>query len=92
MGRAATWTMLAFVSWFVLNQTILGFVQQQPDVLPRTLLIIQGILGLGLGALAGVLALIAIVRRHDRSVLVFVAALPLAFVVFFLAGELLVPH
>jgi hypothetical protein len=52
--------------------------------------------GAGLGFLAGiaggVLALLAIVRRHERAVLVFVAVLPLLLVVAFVLAELLVGH
>lgn len=92
LGRVACWIGLAFVVWFALNQTIMGFRQQAPDLLPRALLIAQGLVGLGMGALAGIVALVAVLRAHERSPIVFVAMLPLLFVVFFLAGELLFPH
>lgn len=92
LGRAACWIAVAFFAWFALNQIAMGVRQQAPDVVPRALLIAQGLIGLGTGALAGMVALVAIVRAHERSPIVFVATLPLLFVAVFLAGELLFPH
>ncbi|MBK5266039.1 MAG: hypothetical protein JJE47_01260 [Acidimicrobiia bacterium] len=48
--------------------------------------------GLAAGFAGGVAALVALVRRHDRAVLVYVAVLPLVAVVVFLAAELLIGH
>lgn len=91
-GRASGWLALAFVGWFVVNQTLMGLGTQQPDALPRAFLIAQGLVGLATGALTGVVAIVAIVRFRERSPLVFVATLPLLLVLFLVAGELLVPH
>ena len=44
------------------------------------------------GIIAGVMALFAISRRQERSYLVFLAILPLVWVLLFLAAELLIPH
>jgi hypothetical protein len=44
------------------------------------------------GFAGGVLALIAVIRQHERSWLVFFSILPLFWVLVFILGELLVPH
>ena len=44
------------------------------------------------GLAPGVIGLIAVFRRHERSWMVWLTILPGAFVVFFLLGEFLVPH
>ncbi|HSP72111.1 MAG TPA: hypothetical protein VLN26_07080 [Gaiellaceae bacterium] len=44
------------------------------------------------GLAGGVLALVAILRRGERALTVFAAVLPLAFVVLFVAAELLIGH
>ena len=44
------------------------------------------------GFAGGVLALIAVIRQHERSWLVFFSILPLFWVLAFILGELLVPH
>lgn len=44
------------------------------------------------GLAGGVVALVAILRRGERALTVFAAVLPLAFVVLFVAAELLIGH
>lgn len=44
------------------------------------------------GLAGGVIGLTAIIRQHERSLLVWLTILPLAFVIFFLVGEFLFPH
>jgi len=44
------------------------------------------------GLAAGIVGLIAIIKQQERSWLVWIAILPLLFVVFLLLGEFLVPH
>lgn len=51
-----------------------------------------GAAGLISGMLAGIFAIIAIARFHERSWLVYLAILPLLGVFVFFAGELLIPH
>jgi len=50
------------------------------------------ILGFICGLVGGVLALIAVIRQHERSWLVFLSILPLFWVLFFILGEILIPH
>lgn len=51
-----------------------------------------GGLGLGSGLVAGVVALVAIVRDRERALSVFIAILPLIAVVVFVLAELPVGH
>ena len=44
------------------------------------------------GIVGGVVALVAIFRRHERAVTVFLAVLPLVFAVAFVLAELLIGH
>ena len=48
--------------------------------------------GLAAGAAGGIVALVAVTRRGERSAAACAAILPLVFVVLFLAAELLVGH
>ena len=50
------------------------------------------ILGFICGLVGGVLALIAVIRQHERSWLVLLSILPLFWVLFFILGEILIPH
>jgi hypothetical protein len=59
----------------------------QHNVLP-----FYGIFMLLCGLAASVIGLVAIIRRHERSWLVWLALLPGASVLFLLLGEFLVPH
>jgi hypothetical protein len=51
-----------------------------------------GILMILCGLAAGIVGLIALIRQHERSWLVWLTILPGAFVLFLLLGEFLVPH
>jgi hypothetical protein len=44
------------------------------------------------GLAGGVMALIALIRQHERSWLVFLCLLPMLNVFVFILGELLIPH
>mgnify|MGYP006287633171 CR=1 len=44
------------------------------------------------GFVGGVLAIIAVVNRKERNWLVYLAMLPLLGVLFFIVGELAIPH
>ena len=57
-----------------------------------TFLIFYGIFMLLCGLAAGILGLIAIIRRAERSCFVWLTILPLLLVLFFLLGELLGQH
>ena len=50
------------------------------------------LLGFICGLVGGVLALIAVIRQHELSWLVFLSILPMLSVLFFFLGEILIPH
>jgi hypothetical protein len=90
--------MVTFAGLFVLNQlsvavqndlrdTAIGQIATQ---MPVGLWMLIGFAMLGVGVAASVSALIAIVRHHERSWVLWLALLPGAFVVFLLVGEFLI--
>jgi hypothetical protein len=91
LGWVAGSLLIAFVIMFFIN----SFVFMPPStnaLFPRTFLIFYGIFMMLCGFSAGVLGLIALIKNHERSWIVWLAVLPGAFVLFLLLGELLVPH
>ena len=95
LGRVACWLALAFVVLWFANSALAAIVGTRvvaPEGALRVGLILFGIGVLSLGAVAGILGAVAIVRRRERAILVYLTLVPLAFVVLFLAGELLFPH
>ena len=57
----------------------------------QSILPFYGIAMLLCGLAAGIVGLVAITRQHERSWLVWLTVLPLAWVVFMLVGELVLP-
>ena len=82
----------------VLPQTVLGWravglaVAAIILVLAWTIVPLGAAFGFACGLAGGVAALIAIVRLEERALTVFLAVLPLAFVVAFVVAELVFPH
>lgn len=93
-GRVACRLALAFVAWLVLNQAlVVAFLgERSVEGASRVGLILLSWAGLGTGLAAGVVALLAMVRRRERGALVFAAMLPALAVLALLVGELLAPH
>jgi hypothetical protein len=90
-GRWSVWLMVAFVVMFIINATV--FMPSTVEIpLRTTILPFYGIAMLACGLAAGVVSLIAIIREHESSWLVWLPLLAGMFVLFFVAGELLVPH
>jgi hypothetical protein len=90
--------MVVFVGLFVLNQlsvvlqndlrdTAIGQIATQ---MPLALLIGIGLGMVGVGLAASISALIAVIRHHERSWVLWLALLPGLFVVFLLVGEFLI--
>ena len=50
------------------------------------------LLGFACGLAAGIVALIALIRQHERSWLVYLCILPMLGVFVFFLGEFLIPH
>jgi hypothetical protein len=94
LGWWAVGLLAVFVVLFIINSAVfIPTSQDAPDTWWRqNLLPFYGILMLLCGLGAGVVGLIALIRKREHSWLVWLAILPGAFVLFLLLGEFLVPH
>jgi len=91
LGWCAVGLAMAFVVMNIINSTV--FMRLSEDVLWRqTVLPFFGIFMMLCGLAAGVVGLIAIIRKHERSWLVWLTILPGAFTLLFVLGEFLMPH
>ena len=81
----------AYVGMNVINTAVF-----MPGLAPagwqQIILPIYGISMMLCGMAAGIVGLIALIRGHERSWMVWFAVLPGAFALFFVLGEFLVPH
>ncbi len=89
-GRWAVGLMAVFVVMFIINAAVFMQLSSsswwQQNILP-----FYGILMLLCGLSAGITGLAALVRKHERSWMVWITVLPLVFVIFLLLGEFLGP-
>lgn len=94
LGWWAATLLALFVLMFIINAAaFVPLYQEIPNTWWRqALLPLYGILMLLCGLIAGVIGVISIARKHERSWLVWLSILPGAFVIFFVLGEFLVPH
>ena len=98
LGRPSTrlgwWSVglaVTFVILFIINSTV--FMPSSVDApLRQVVLPFYGMAMLSCGLAAGIVGLIAVIRRHERSWLVWLTILPGLMVLFFVLGEFLVPH
>lgn len=91
LGWWAVGLMAAFGIMFIINSGV--FMQiSAPEWMNRTLLPAYGILMTLCGLASGVTAMIALIRKRERSWLVWLALQPGAMMVFLLLGEFLIPH
>lgn len=84
LGWWAVWLMIIYFGAYVMTGVGVGLRLNLPPV--------SGMLMLLVGFAASVLALIALIRNHDRAWLVWLALLPGVLGLIMLIGELLVPH
>ena len=95
-GRWSMWFAFTFLVMYGINSLVflpLSFVSDPTvNAFRMSVLPFWGIAMMAMGAIAGVVALVAIVRQRERSWIVWATIFPLVFVVIFLAGEFLVPH
>lgn len=96
LGRIAMWLALAFVAGFTLNVGIVAVVGESIDPavneFSRTYLPYWGVALMGAGFVSGIVALFAIFKERERSILTLLTVVPTLFVVLFLLGEFLLPH
>ncbi len=90
-GKTAAWLLLLFFIMFLFNgvmfMPVLSGIPYQEMILPY-----YGIAMLLVGITSSVFGLIALIKKGDRSWLVWVSILPCIFVIFLLLGEFLIPH
>lgn len=83
LGWWAVWLMLAYLLMYIITMAVIALHLSLPPI--------YGLVMLSFGIAAGVVALIAILKHHERAWLVWIALLPGVFVLFLLLGEFLVP-
>ena len=91
LGRWAVGLGILFVVLFLINSFV--FMPTSSDAPWRQVVLpFYGIFMLLCGLAAGVVGLIAVIRQHERSWLVWLTLLPGLLVLFLVLGEFLVPH
>jgi hypothetical protein len=94
LGRWAVGIAALFIVLFLVNAQV--FVPVASGALAaawqQALLPYFGVFVMLCAVLAGIIGLIAVIRQHERSWLVWLTILPLVFVLILVLGELLVPH
>jgi uncharacterized membrane protein YjfL (UPF0719 family) len=95
-GKWAMWLLAAFVVMMALNAAFVGIfgttTNQALDEFSRTYMPYWAIALMLVGATSGVVALVAMIAKKERSIVTLISLAPLAFVIMLLLGELLVPH
>jgi hypothetical protein len=81
----------AFVVLWIINSTVF---MPTTELIPwrQVVLPFYGVFTMLCGFAAGIVGLIALIWRHERSWLVWLTLLPGLFVLVFVLGEFLVPH
>lgn len=96
LGKVSFWLAIAFAVGFVLNMGLVGVVGTSTDAVvdefARTYLPYWGVALMSTGFAAGVVAVLAILRQHERSIVTLLTVVPALFVIVFLLGEFLMPH
>jgi hypothetical protein len=92
LGWWAVWLMIVFVVMYIINTFVFMALPSFGDGTWRQVVLpFYGIAMLLCGLVSGAIGLVAITNEHERSWMVWLTILPLAWVVFMLIGELLVP-
>ena len=91
LGWAAVILFAVFVLLMGLNSLMIAGVSPFL-VLPIPLAIAYGFIELASGLAAGILAVVALVKKGERSWLVWFSLYPAVFVLTLLAGEIIFPH
>jgi ATP/ADP translocase len=86
IGLMALYTVLSILNMAVFMRETFS------EQVTRTILPFYGIFMLLCGIACAIIALVAIIRKKERSILVWICLLPGLFVLFLVFGELLFPH
>lgn len=91
LGRWSFALAIIFVVLFLINSFV--FMPSQIEIPWRQVILpFYGIAMLLCGLAAGIVGLVAVLRQHERSWIVWLTFLPGLLVLFLLLGEFLVPH
>lgn len=88
LGRVACWLAVAFVAWLFVATPLLMVIGEPADVLPQPVFALLVTAALGAGIVGGVLALVAILRHHERGLLVYATVVVSLFALGLLVAEL----
>jgi hypothetical protein len=91
VGLGATFVVLFIINAIVFVPVAAGMNAMEAPW-RQVVLPFYGIAMLLVGQAAGIVGLIAVIRQHERSWLVWLTLLPGLFILFLLLGEFLVPH
>lgn len=103
LTRLGWWAFGLLITFVVLNflvNPLIMYVRNFTEILPtmeeapwlQAILIFFGFFMLLCGLSASIVGIVALIRNHERSWMVWLAVLAGAFVLFLLLGEFLVPH
>ena len=96
LGKWSMWLAAAFVVLFVVNMAAVAIFGRSNDAVlnefSRTYMPNFGIAMVLVGLSSGIVGLVAILKKQERSVVTLLALLPGLFVAILLFGEFLVPH
>jgi cytochrome bd-type quinol oxidase subunit 2 len=93
LGKWSVWLIVTFILLFVVFQLLVASGQRGGATFFSNLALSVPML---IAAISGISAfftgIITIIKSRERSVLVFIATIAGFFILFFVSGELLVPH
>lgn len=96
LGKWSMWLLFAFVALFALDMVFIAVFGRAADpgmrAFSETYLPYFGFAFLGVAFASGITGIIAMAKDHERSFMMLIAMLPLAFATVLLLGELLLPH
>lgn len=93
--RLGWWAVGLALGWVVLNlatSAIVAIRSRMPATTENASMINFGLIMLLVGLAAGIVALIALLRKHERSCLVWASLLPGLMTIVLLIGEFAIPH
>ncbi len=92
LGRWAVYLAVAFIVLWVINSLVFMTTSFADEEWRELVLPFYGIGMLAIGFAAGVVGVIAVIRKRERSWVVWFTILPMLLVAMFVLGEIFLPH
>ena len=100
LGKWSIWLIIAMFTLMILGMSLTDTLYESvssgdtilQDIAKRPALALSMLAGMAVGITAFIVGLIAILKKKDRAILVFVATVIGALLILFLIGEVLYPH